>query len=173
MKYWNLQVYCNLESQIASLRDKVSSLDLRVEQGEILAEELDYRKKFVSDSWSLLWLKDVQLFQRSRVKWINEGDENTSFFHAYIKSRSRRNGILTLKVDDTLVEEVSEIHQKVVAFFSNHFREPLIDQRMLYGVFFPSISEANYVSLTAPFSSLRLIRRLLYVMGTRVLVRWV
>lgn len=40
-----------------------------------------------------------ELFQRSKGKWLKNGDVNT-FLHVSVKSKSKRNVILSLKIDD-------------------------------------------------------------------------
>ncbi|MCI55805.1 RNA-directed DNA polymerase (Reverse transcriptase), partial [Trifolium medium] len=54
-------------------------------------------------------VKELQLIQRSRSQWLKEGDANTSYFHANVKGRFRKNSILALRVGDRWVESVSEI----------------------------------------------------------------
>lgn len=49
------------------------------------------------------------------------------------------------------MDGVSDIFQEVVNYFYNHFREPLLDQPMLDGIFYPPISEEDCVSLMVPF----------------------
>lgn len=121
LKTQNNQFFGNLDSHITYLRQEVNSMDARVEQGKLSVSEIDYRKKVISDLWSLLWNKDAQFFQRFRVKWLKKGDANISFFHACINIRSRRNAILSLKVYDALVVGVSKVGQEVVHQFSNNF----------------------------------------------------
>lgn len=130
--------------------------------------KIDSRKKVVSDMWSLLCIKDAQLLQRSKVKWLKGGDANTSFFHVCIMSRSIKNTILTLKVRDAWVEEFSEIQQEVVNHFSIHFIEPLFYRSRLDGV--SSILYQRGITLVLPLisSSLRLIGMLVCVMEIRV-----
>lgn len=53
----------------------------------------------IAKIWSLLRIKDAQVFQRSKSKWLKEASKSKSgFFHAYIKRRSIVNGILAFKV---------------------------------------------------------------------------
>ncbi|CAN6543407.1 unnamed protein product [Malus baccata var. baccata] len=60
--------------------------------------------------------------QRSRVKWLREGDLNTKFFHQSTLQRRRRNLILKLKVDDgQWVEHPSWVRQMVEDHFQNLF----------------------------------------------------
>lgn len=92
-------MFRNLDSHIESLREVVSTLDLRVEQG-YLCGKCEVEEQVLCGRMVLMRIKYSRLFQRSRARWLNEGDANTSFFHACVKSRSRRNDILALKVGD-------------------------------------------------------------------------
>lgn len=66
--------------------------------GVLSREEIETRSKVISYLWSLLRIKDSQVIQGSISNWLNVGDANFGFFHAFVKNRSRRNIILTLKV---------------------------------------------------------------------------
>lgn len=77
----------------------------------------------IVDLWSLLRIKDSQFFQRSRSKWLRECDYNFGYFHAPVKSRSRRNVILALKVIEVWIEGVFDIRHEVVNHFNEIFKE--------------------------------------------------
>jgi hypothetical protein len=55
--------------------------------GPLTQVENDARSKGFSDLWGLLKCRDSQLFQKSRSRWLKEGDANTGFFHASINRR--------------------------------------------------------------------------------------
>ncbi|KAB2626048.1 hypothetical protein D8674_017708 [Pyrus ussuriensis x Pyrus communis] len=56
--------------------------------------------------------------QRSRVKWLREGDANTQFFHSSTLQRRRRNKIVKLRDENgSWVESPSQVRQLV----DNHF----------------------------------------------------
>ena len=56
--------------------------------------------------------------QKSRNKWLNLGDNNSSYFHCLIKTRQERNTIkCLLDGDGNQVEEVDQIKDLVVDFY--------------------------------------------------------
>ncbi|XP_062080823.1 uncharacterized protein LOC133785621 [Humulus lupulus] len=59
------------------------------------------------------------LRKRSKVKWLQQGDENTSYFHAYLKKRKVENRIATFVTDQGAVNDK---FTEVVDHFLNHFR---------------------------------------------------
>lgn len=49
--------------------------------------------------------------QKCKIQWLKEEDQNTKFFHSYLKTRRNNNSIFTIKdtkrVHHTEIEEVS------------------------------------------------------------------
>jgi hypothetical protein len=43
---------------------------------------------------------DATIFQRSRSKWLKEGDINNKYFHSCVKARGRVNKISTLLTEN-------------------------------------------------------------------------
>ena len=56
--------------------------------------------------------------QKSRIRWLKEGDANTPFFHNSVKSRFNRNKLVSLtKEDGSIVYESAEIKEEAISFF--------------------------------------------------------
>lgn len=85
---------------------EISSMDLIMEEGVIAYEGVVSRVKFIIDLWSLLRIKYYHIFQRSKSKWLKEGNDNTTFFYAYFKSGNKRISILDFCVGDIWVQGV-------------------------------------------------------------------
>ncbi|GAU18658.1 hypothetical protein TSUD_124910 [Trifolium subterraneum] len=137
---------------IDQVRDVIQDLDLKAETSSLSSVEIDNRHKAFSDLWGLLRCKEINLFQRSKSRWLKEGDANTSYFHASVKSRGRKNAILALKVGDNWVESVSDVRSEIVDYFRKHFSETLEDRPTLDGIFFQGLTPDEVLELTTPFS---------------------
>ncbi|KAI9199991.1 hypothetical protein LWI28_001193 [Acer negundo] len=58
---------------------------------------------------------------RSRVRWLHDGDRNTSFFHASIKRRQYRNTISALSINGILSEDRPTIRDHIISYYSGLF----------------------------------------------------
>lgn len=59
------------------------------------------------------------LIQRSRLKWLNEGDDNSRFFHLVMKQGIRRNFLGPFITVNGAVSEVEEVREMVFDHFEN------------------------------------------------------
>ncbi|GAU25065.1 hypothetical protein TSUD_257590 [Trifolium subterraneum] len=117
-------------------------------------EEIDLTRRagLNKDFWKQLIHKESLLKQKSRMRWVKEGDSNSKFFHESIKSRRRRNQLVALKDGDRWVQGVDDVKAFVKNYFENNFREDWAYRPNLNGIAFQSLSEEDNLSLMAPFS---------------------
>ncbi|MCI18531.1 cysteine-rich receptor-like protein kinase, partial [Trifolium medium] len=120
----------------------IKDLDLKAERGPLTLEENDARKKGFTELWRFLKCMDSQMFQRSRSRWLKEGDANTGYFHASVKRRGRQNSILALRMGDRWVESVSEVRAAIV----DYFNRPTLD-----GIDFKELSMDEVSVMSQPF----------------------
>ncbi|CAN6587433.1 unnamed protein product [Malus baccata var. baccata] len=71
-----------------------------------------------------LWAQEESFWQqRSRVKWLKEGDANTKFFHQTTLQRRRRNKVLKIRNSaGDWVENPTQVRRLVDEHFLNSFR---------------------------------------------------
>jgi hypothetical protein len=152
LKGWHSQVFGGLEGRIDAQVDVIRLLDLKTEMGPLSPAELEARFKGFHDLWSLLRVRDSQIFQRSRTKWLREGDGNSGYFHSSIKMRRRMNSILALRVGGRWVERVPEVCAEIVSYFREHFSETGVNRPTLDDVPLPRLLGEEAMDLVLPFS---------------------
>ncbi|XP_057793273.1 uncharacterized protein LOC131009888 [Salvia miltiorrhiza] len=67
--------------------------------------------------------RDSLLIQKSRSRWLKDGDVNSGFFHKVINGRRLKNEISGLSVKDSWIEKPKEVKREVKAHFEAQFRE--------------------------------------------------
>ena len=152
LKVWHAQAFGKLEGRINAQVKVLRLLDFRAEGGPLSPADSEARFKGFHDLWALLIVRESQLFQQLRSRWLREGDANSAYFHASIKARRRGNSILALKVRGRWVERVREVRAEIVDYFRNHFSEAFVDCPTIDGVAFPCISEVVGGGMVVPFS---------------------
>ncbi|MCH94773.1 LINE-1 reverse transcriptase like, partial [Trifolium medium] len=139
IKGWNRVTYGRVDSKIDKLVEDIKDLDIRSELMGISEDEVGLRKNLFSEMWHLRISKETVLAQRSRLKWLQEGDNNTRYFHANIKSRGKKNFIRAIRVGEDWLEGPSAIRQAVVAHFKEQFSSAQWLRPNLDGIWFPCL----------------------------------
>jgi hypothetical protein len=152
LRAWNKEVYGVVDSKIERLVEDINELDVKGELVPLTVAEVENRKCSFGELWHLLKSKESVLLQRSRARWLREGDQNSAYFHARVKSRGNRNFLNALKVDGRWVESPVQIRQAVVAHFTNVFSSPPWSRPNLDGIVFPQITEVVNCNLIRAFS---------------------
>ncbi|XP_058759958.1 uncharacterized protein LOC131633264 [Vicia villosa] len=121
LKEWHKNHCQNLEDKIEKEKEKLNSLEIRGESISLTEEELNVRSEISSKIYKLSNLHCSVQWQKSRSKWVKEGDSNTKYFHSYINKRRKDNEILCLDINGRRVTEVKAIKDALFDHFSYQF----------------------------------------------------
>jgi hypothetical protein len=152
IKVWNKATYGQVDSKIAKLIGDINELDVRSEGAGLIASDVELRKTLFAQMWHLKISKASVLAQRSRSRWLKEGDENSCFFYVCINSRGKKNFIRALRVGNDWLETPSLIRRATVDYFANHFSAESWNRPKLDGIVFPILSDDENMRLVSPFS---------------------
>lgn len=114
----NKKIFLDVEVQASQTMDKLILCQKRIQQrpGDIaLIEE---ENKLANECIQKNKITDQYLQQRSTIKWIKEGDQNTKFYHRFLKSRRNTNRIFTVK--DKKGQYLTEAEKVCKAFIDNY-----------------------------------------------------
>ncbi|MCH97322.1 hypothetical protein A2U01_0018316, partial [Trifolium medium] len=119
------------------IKEKLKRLKEEFELGVV--DKGGINKKF----WDQLRFKESLIKQKSRSKWVSEGDSNTRFFHASIKSRRRRNQMVMLRRGDEWIQGVENIKLEVKNHFAVNFTEEWDNRPFVHDINFKELSEED------------------------------
>ena len=101
----------------------------------------------------MLLKEEVHWRQKSRVKWIKEGDCNSKFFHRMANGRRNRKFIKSLISErEVTLSNIEVISKEIVNFFGKLYFKPEGASWRVEGVDWVSILEESAVWLDRPFS---------------------
>lgn len=95
---WRHKVWSNSEIRIRRLRKYLKDQD---ESRTHCFKRIDVIKKELAIAFRE---EEVYWRQKSREKWLSEGDQNTKFFHASVKNNRVKNSLHTLLDDQGQVQ---------------------------------------------------------------------
>ncbi|XP_050890611.1 uncharacterized protein LOC127096024 [Lathyrus oleraceus] len=100
--------------------------------------------------WEQLHQRESIIRQNSRCTWFKEGDQNSKYFHSFMKARQKGNCIFSLFHEDSIIEDVDEINSLVFDHFNCTFKDPNLRRHKLEGVCFKKLYVEDKVNLEAP-----------------------
>jgi len=121
LKEWHTVHVKNIPGKIDAVKIRLSELDGKGEDGELLVDEIDELRGIMHDIHSLSRVSTSISWQQSHMLWLKDGDANSKYFNSIISSRRRRNVIVSLMVNGELVEGVQPIRSVVFDHFKEHF----------------------------------------------------
>ncbi|GAU21274.1 hypothetical protein TSUD_286840 [Trifolium subterraneum] len=151
LKTWNREVFGIMDLNIGNTAKDLNEVEELIAKGDnhpLFANSKELSKKF----WEQLHCKESIRKKKSRSKWIQEGDSNTSFFHAAIKGRRRSNRIVKLKKGNVWLQGVDEIKQEAKEHVSQQFSEEWPSRPCLQGIDFNMLSVDDNAYLLEAFS---------------------
>ncbi|XP_058776192.1 uncharacterized protein LOC131650503 [Vicia villosa] len=139
------EIYVSVEEGIRDLNEADDCDDVSNEVQAI-------KRKASSRLWLNLKIKENMLIQKSRVKWLNDGDSNSKFFHRVMKERRRRNHLGSISTSSGILANVEEVKDGVWRHFNEKFKEVCESRPVLENGSFNTLSMEDSASLELPFS---------------------
>lgn len=153
LKKWNHEVFGNIDKKIGELKNEIRDLDIEDEAQGLEEGDIIRRKEATAALFRNLHQKNNLVAQKAKIRWLKEGDVNSSFFHRAINFRRKSNEIPGIMLDGVWTEEVQEVKRGIHDFFKKQFSSSrIIRSRLLASQNERRLSEEDNQFLIAPFS---------------------
>lgn len=110
------------------------------------------RRELFEIFWKLSTMKGSIALQNSMIKWLQQGDPNSSFFHACVNKRRRENTLYGLSVQGSWLEDPKLVKEGIFNHYQSLFNQNGGGRPTLNGISFNKISTAQLAMLTTEFS---------------------
>lgn len=151
LKEWNTNEFGDLNIKSENLKNRIHEIDLISEERQLTETEKEKREKTRADFWACDRLRESLWRQKSRAKWVKQGDRNTRFFQAFANNRFRRNFIGTMEVNGTLIENHEQIKEEAENYYKSVFSNQNWSRPRLGGGLNRQIQELDLRMLESPF----------------------
>lgn len=96
------------------------------------------------------------LIHKSRLKWCNDRENNSKFFHSMVRGRNRRNFIGNLETERRVVDFVTKVNKEFWRHFREKFLEPDLSRANLDGIDSSYLFEEEMLRLEVSFSDFKI-----------------
>jgi hypothetical protein len=151
IKRWNEEEFGDVRNKNKASSEELQALD-SIEEERPLTEEEKERKCQITRELEVSFLQEeISWRQKSRIRWLKEGDKCTKFFHQVVNANRRNNSIESLVVNGTPSSDLSIVSNHIVNFYESLFTEPLRWRPRLDNLEFNKLSNSEALSLEEPF----------------------
>ncbi|KAL4178544.1 hypothetical protein AMTRI_Chr13g115590 [Amborella trichopoda] len=124
---WKNDHKVNYKLKAEETMNKIRELYLKEwESGVFVPQDLVYIDSLNKELHDWIRMDETYWRQRSRVKWLKDGDLNTKFFHAMASARKRSNSIQGIKLEGVVEGDVLSMENAIV----NHFQQAFTAEKI-------------------------------------------
>ena len=156
LKIWNKEEYGDSFKKVQHLEVELNKLEEDTLHRQMTDLEISRRKKLQEDLWVAAQAHEALLRQKSRSRWLKEGDCNTRFFHIRVNANRNTNCIKGLLIEGEWTDEPNKVKEEIRTFFSNRFQEADFQRPKIDGINFKTIDQQQNSMLVAPFQEIEI-----------------
>ena len=149
------------------VQDRLNVVDLALESRGLSVVEREEKSSLTWKMWQLLKAKECSILQKSRVKWLKEGDKNSAFFHSVVASRNRRNCMSKIIFDNQVFEDPELLKNVAASFFQKHYEQDWVGRPTMSQLEFNTISHSQCSLLESAFTESEVLETLNTCDGSR------
>jgi len=150
LQSWSMTKVGSVRSQLYMSREIIAQLDKAQEGRTLTEEEIAWRRELKGRCLGLASLARTIARHRSRIRYLEEGDANTKFFHLQACHRKRKSYIPAFQLNGTWVSAEVEKEEIVFNYFKGILGTPF--QRLHSLQFNELLPTVNLSGIDACFS---------------------
>jgi hypothetical protein len=129
IKRWKLQNFDQVLHKKKELMDRIAGVQRSIQNGNNSGGMKRLENKLQIELSDVLKKEELMWFQRSRAKWLLDGDRNTRYYHLKTVNRRRKNNVLMLKNEQgQWVDNTEQLQNMATEFYVKLFSDDQISR---------------------------------------------
>ena len=163
LKVWNKEQFRDTCKKVKQIQEELNKLEEETTDRQLSLQEVTSKKQLQEALWLAVQSHESLLRQKSKSRWIREGDCNSRYFHL-VMNASRRNSLLKgIMIDGIWVDEPQKVNEAVREFFLQRFQESELHRPSLDGIQFQTSNQHQNDMLIGRFQEVEIKEKLLGV----------
>src|SRR3954469_12772435 len=113
-----------LKNEKLRLTSIIDDLEATAEVRPLTAQEIELKSQSNAEIARLLREEELKWYQRSKAKFILEGDANTRYFHAVANGKHKKKRIHSLIQDEGMIEGQEHLKSYITTYYKSLFGAP-------------------------------------------------
>jgi hypothetical protein len=123
LQNWNYNFFQRVIHKKRELFNRLSGIQRKVQLGQGHRGLKSLENKLNQELSNILMQEERLWFQRSRAKWLHDGDRNTKYYHLKTINRRRKNKILMIRDEEGVwIEDEEHIRNMMRSFYMDLFK---------------------------------------------------
>jgi hypothetical protein len=110
-----------LKKEKLSLLSKLDNLEALAKVRPLTMHEIELKSQFNAALAGLLREEELKWYQRSKAKFLLEGDSNTRYFHSVTNGRHRKKLIHSLVQEEGVIEGHEQLKSYTTSYYKGMF----------------------------------------------------
>ena len=151
LKKWNKDHFGDTFKRVKRIEEELNKLEEETSHRQLSIQEGMRLRQLQEALWTAAQAYESLLRQKTRVRWLKQGDCNSRYFHLMMNATRRNNYLKGVMVDGNWVHEPALVKEEVKSFFSNRYQESDYQRPTLEGICFQKLNQHQNDRLTACF----------------------
>lgn len=110
----------DIKQKIVKARQELHNAQNELINCRFDSQKMEVVKKLIEVVIRWNSMEDNYMMQKAKLDWLKMGDDNSAFFHAYVKTKSKTKSMRMVQTSDgTVLSTQAEIEQEVLEFYGN------------------------------------------------------
>ncbi|XP_042482620.1 uncharacterized protein LOC122062993 [Macadamia integrifolia] len=109
IKPWSHGAFPNLDQEVVTSKSELDAIQSRIEVEACSDHLFDLKADAKTRSWKAIENHEKLWSQKSKIRWLKEGDRCSRFFHVMTRVERARNSIRSIVIDNE--DEISDLDQ--------------------------------------------------------------
>lgn len=119
LKEWTKSTFGNVSQIKEDLLQKFQEIDFTEAEEDLSNLVRNERSRIKEEFTEITAREEIKWRQKARLKWLQEGDNNTKFFHSFANARNLTNWISALNINWSYREDPTKIEEEIIQFFKD------------------------------------------------------